>query len=615
MQKKTEKQITNTQNAGDVVRVVADGMKEVRKKLSKLSPKKHFENTGRVSGAVFLWLMEYAIRLVNGIAIDNFVLRATERGFKNKKKDGFAKRNPAFASHMLYYMIPLLTWLGVEIVDFAKERVQERKQKEEEEARKKAMSFDNFKINPNVSDEEWENQIDAIQPYVIAHLFLTEGYVQKMYYDNGTSGTKTIGTGFIIDDEVHRKFAKKILGRPIVNGLSVSVEEARALADAWTREMIYPKMKKAFNVPMDAKLFITLVVAAYNAGESTYSIKGNKGIPVRDAVNAGKTIEEVMNVFVRQYGKVRGTQWGGMRNKYSVCALYALGDISDDVILNCVAEAPYEINAILKQDSAYLSVYNPETMNEGDLLVYDGKGGNAKPVGVLRIPDIEDILQRPQHRKTKGTEQLKVRDYLTEQEVNTIMAGEIFDGSTIDYFSAQQLANSVKYEVSESDEINEIGEELYHKEQYKEAIQKFEEALNVNPENYIVYSNISLAYYKMGEPKKGARVIEQFIKSEYFDNAPDANKGYVYYNLALCYEKIGDSKSKRKQKFYKEANNAIERAQEYSGNSYDDFKNRINKKLKDDGKKIAFNSGVQQMHQKNAKQDIFLYGKETTFNA
>lgn len=615
MQKKTEKQITNTQNAGDVVRVVADGMKEARKKLSKLSPKKHFENTGRVSGAVLLWLMEYAMRLVNGIAIDNFVLRATERGFKNKKKDGFAKRNPAFASHMLYYMIPLLTWLGVEIVDFAKERVQERKQKEEEEARKKAMSFDNFKINPNVSDEEWEKQIDAIQPYVIAHLFLTEGYVQKMYYDNGTSGTKTIGTGFIIDDEVHRKFAKKILGRPIVNGLSVSVEEARILADAWTREMIYPKMKKAFNVPMDAKLFITLVVAAYNAGESTYSIKGNKGIPVRDAVNAGKTIEEVMNVFVRQYGKVRGTQWGGMRNKYSVCALYALGDISDEVILNCVAEAPYEINAILKQDSAYLSVYNPETMNEGDLLVYDGKGGNAKPVGVLRIPDIEDVLQRPQHRKTKGTEQLKVRDYLTEQEVNTIMAGEIFDGSTIDYFAAQQLANSVKYEVSDSDKINEIGEELYHKEQYKEAIQKFEEALNVNPENYIVYSNISLAYYKMGEPKKGARVIAQFIKSEYFDNAPDTNKGYVYYNLALCYEKIGDSKSKRKQKFYKEANNAIERAQEYSGNSYDDFKNRINKKLKDDGKKIAFNSGVQQMHQKNAKQDIFLYGKETTFNA
>lgn len=615
MQKKTEKQITNTQNAGDVVRVVADGMKEARKKLSKLSPKKHFENTGRVSGAVLLWLMEYAMRLVNGIAIDNFVLRATERGFKNKKKDGFAKRNPAFASHMLYYMIPLLTWMGVETVDFAKERIQERKQKEEEEARKKAMSFDNFKINPNVSDEEWEKQIDAIQPYVIAHLFLTEGYVQKMYYDNGTSGTKTIGTGFIIDDEVHRKFAKKILGRPIVNGLSVSVEEARILADAWTREMIYPKMKKAFNVPMDAKLFITLVVAAYNAGESTYSIKGNKGIPVRDAVNAGKTIEEVMNVFVRQYGKVRGTQWGGMRNKYSVCALYALGDISDEVILNCVAEAPYEINAILKQDSAYLSVYNPETMNEGDLLVYDGKGGNAKPVGVLRIPDIEDVLQRPQHRKTKGTEQLKVRDYLTEQEVNTIMAGEIFDGSTIDYFSAQQLANSVKYEVSESDEINEIGEELYHKEQYKEAIQKFEEALNVNPENYIVYSNISLAYYKMGEPKKGARVIEQFIKSEYFDNAPDANKGYVYYNLALCYEKIGDSKSKRKQKFYKVANDAIEKAQEYSGNSYDDFKNRINKKLKDDGKKIAFNSGVQQMHQKNAKQDIFLYGKETTFNA
>ena len=611
------KQQTRIEKIGNGPRLVADAFKTGRKKLVTLQPKKAkvLADTAKYSSVVSLWLMEYFTRLFNGVALDNPLLRAMERGLKNKKKAGFAKNNPALASYMLYYMIPVLMWMGNEIVDFTRDKIEDYKQKKEEKARKQAVSFDNFKINPNVSNEEWEKQINAIQPYVISHLFLTEGYVQKMYYDNGTSGTKTIGTGFILDDEVHRKFAKKILGRPIVNGLSVSVEEARALADAWTREMIYPKMKEAFNVPMDAKLFITLVVAAYNAGESTYSLKGNKGIPVRDAVNAGKTIEEIMNVFVRQYGKVRGTQWGGMPNKYSVCALYALGDISDDVILNCMAEAPYEIKAILKQDSAYLSVYNPETMNKGDLLVYDGKGGNARPVGVLRIPDIEDVLQRPQHKKTKGTEQLKVRDYLTEQEVNTILAGEIFDGSTIDYFAAQQLANSVKYEVSESDKINEIGEELYHKEQYKEAIQKFEEALKANPENYIVYSNISLAYYKMGEPKKGARVIEKFIKSEYFDNAPNANKGYVYYNLALCYEKIGDTENKRKQKFYKEANNAIERAQKYSGNSYNDLKNRINKKLTDDGKKIAFNSGIQQIRQKNAKQDIFLYGKETTFNA
>lgn len=611
------KQQTRIEKIGNGPRLVADAFKTGRKKLVTLQPKKAkvLADTAKYSGAVSLWLMEYFTRLFNGVALDNPLLRAMERGLKNKKKAGFAKNNPALASYMLYYMIPVLMWMGNEIVDFTMDKIEDYKQKKEEKARKKAMSFDNFKINPNVSNEEWEKQINAIQPYVISHLFLTEGYVQKMYYDNGTSGTKTIGTGFIIDDEVHRKFAKKILGRPIVNGLRVSVEEARALADAWTREKIYPKMKEAFNVPMDAKLFITLVVAAYNAGESTYSLKGNSGIPVRDAVNAGKTIEEIMNVFVRQYGKVRGTQWGGMSNKYSVCALYALGDISDDVILNCMAEAPYEISATLKQDSAYLSVYNPKTMNEGNLLVYDGKGGNAKPVGVVRIPNIEEVLQTPQYRKTKGTEQLKVRDYLTEQEVNTIMAGEIFDGSTIDYFAAQQLANSVKYEVSESDKINEIGEELYHKEQYKEAIQKFEEALEANPKNYIVYSNISLAYYKMNEPKNGARVIEKFIKSEYFDDAPDANKGYVYYNLALCYEKIGDSKSKRKQKFYKEANNAIERAQKYSGNSYNDLKNRINKKLTDDGKKTAFNSGIQQIRQKNAKQDIFLYGKETTFNA
>ena len=95
MKQNSARQITNTQKAGDAVRMVADGIKEARKKLSKLSPKKHFENAGRVSGAVLLWLMEYTMRIANGVVLDNFALRAMDRGFKNKKKDGFAKRNPA----------------------------------------------------------------------------------------------------------------------------------------------------------------------------------------------------------------------------------------------------------------------------------------------------------------------------------------------------------------------------------------------------------------------------------------------------------------------------------------------------------------------------------------
>lgn len=71
----TNKKKTKTQELGNAVRVVADAFMHGRKKVSKLSPGKHGQNTLRVSGAVLLALAETLTRLFNVVFVDNVALR------------------------------------------------------------------------------------------------------------------------------------------------------------------------------------------------------------------------------------------------------------------------------------------------------------------------------------------------------------------------------------------------------------------------------------------------------------------------------------------------------------------------------------------------------------
>ncbi|MBR5625704.1 MAG: hypothetical protein IKW67_02910 [Alphaproteobacteria bacterium] len=422
---------SRVKEAGKFLKKVAEKPKNLRegidvnkKELIELA-KENFRQFGKLSGAALLLAVEYLLRGMNGVFVSNSLLAAMEKKFKGKKK------NPVFTAYASYYFALMVAVAGADLTrddslikGMFKEEEGNKTENVAEVTEKEVVKIEDFSINPNLSDEEWNKQINAIHPYVLAHLFLTEGFIEKTYSDNGSRGTSTFGVGFTIDDPSHKNFAEKHLGRKLTKkDTKVTLEEAKKLTDSWLRERIYPNMKKAFDVPIDARMFVSFVVTAYNAGENTFTIDGNSGAPVRDAVNAGMAKEDIADLYVRQYGKIRKTRWGGMSNKYAICATYMLGDISDKVILNCIGEAPYTIENALKNNSEYLQVYDEDTMEPGRLLIYDGKGKKALPCGLVRLDNIEDLLMLEQNRITHGTKQLPVCEYISPEDVEIIKQG------------------------------------------------------------------------------------------------------------------------------------------------------------------------------------------------
>ncbi len=653
---------TFVQNRGDDVRLFADRIKKLRKAavgqqvpdtvrwneianvsqdkkgdrkleidLDKLGVwlKENAQQGKKWTRVSALWVSEYLTRAINKLMVDNGLLRGGEFAFEKgaklseniKNKEGkkigetfvsrIVKNRPWVFSYLMYYLIAT-TFVAGAVKEPVPEQDKEEVKKENVEKEtdsvpeKEQDKFENFVLNPNASEEEWQKQIDAVQPYVLSHIFSTEGYIKKAYFDVGaSSGTLTFGAGFTIADRQHRSFASKILGRKLGNGSEISIQETKILVDAWMREKVYPPMKKAFKKPLPARLFVGLAVAAYNAGESTYTLAGNSGVPVVEAVNAGKSIQEIVDVYVRAYGKQRGTQWGGMPNKYGVCALYMLGHISEKAILESIGEAPYTIEpfvaAVQKQDSSF----NKQNMVQGRLLVYDGNAKESKPIGVKYYDNLDGMLTKTKFRKTKGTVQLPVQEYFSTQEVKTMLAGNLFQGKTADFM--REFNKNVVIEQSESEKLNEEGEFLFVEGKYADAEKKFKAAIKADKNNYIVYSNLSILYYHMGRFDDGLKIVQSLINSDKMKSVPDEIKSYTYYNAALCREGLGDKAKtkKQKQEHYKLSEQNLKLSEKYSGTEHGMLKQRLKEKMNNLSAKkqvVAFNDGIKKMESKKILQ-------------
>lgn len=285
--------------------------------------------------------------------------------------------------------------------------------------------FDRMMIDPNGTDEQWADAIDAIQPYIIAQTFLHEEFIDHIYTDNGARGTKTLGAGLTIRSKENKQFVEDVLGRKVTKAMRITVQDAKRLTDEWFRRFVYPKMRRAINVPIPARAFVALAVAAYNAGASQYTVSSNRGYPVVQAINSGADMQQVMDIFVQQFAKKRNTKWGGIPNKYAVLAMFATDNISNETILNSVAGAPY----MLEQNIAAYQINNDMKgagFYPGRLVTYQ----NAKPgagVNGYFVPDsIEEMMLAADVHISKGTPQMAIKDYMTREEARVIANGGVF---------------------------------------------------------------------------------------------------------------------------------------------------------------------------------------------
>lgn len=572
------------------------------------------QRTGKLSGVSALWLAEYIVRGLNALFVDNALIRNMESASKNSAFTKFGTKYPWLKNYVLYYMmVGTMAVSGGQLAanGFSKDNDNDDKKENIYNPQDNQKKFEDFVLNPNANDAEWKKQIDAIQPYVVAHIFSTEGFIESAYYDNGSNrGTLTIGAGFTIKDELHRNFAAKILGRKVGNMARITKTEAKILTDAWLREMIYPKMRQEFKKPMSARVFVSLAVAAYNAGENIY-MNGNSGRPVVDAVNAGKSVEKIADAYVRAFGKIRGTGWGGMPNKYGVCTLYMQGKLSDNTILNSICEAPYGIEDFVRAAQKEDKKFDPEKMVLGRLLIYDGNNHSAKPNDVLKY-DVDNMLLSVKNRTTKGTKQVPVRDFFSNTELETMKQGLLFQTPVADFM--QEYEQQVIAQLSESEKLNEEGELLFFANKHDQAEKKFMQALEKDDRNYIVYSNLSILYYHKGEYQKGLEVVQKLISSEKIKSMPKEMKSYAYYNAALCREGLGNNAKTNKEKLehYNAAKENLKLSERFGDDTHGQLRSRLDEKIKNLSVRqvTAFHNSIKQIRQKNAKHDLLLYGTE-----
>ena len=118
------------------------------------------------------------------------------------------------------------------------------------------------------------------------------------------------------------------------------------------------------------------------------------------------------------------------------------------------------------------------------------------------------------------------------------------------------------------------------------------------PDNALLRNDLAATYNKLGRYNDAiaqAREVVQRIgdKSQY---------GAAQYNAGFAYEQLGNLQ-KALANYKLALANGNRRVQK-------DI-TRVSEKLKRAGnKKVAFNSGIKQIHQKNAKSDLLLYGQE-----
>ena len=577
------------------------------KKIKDTKPKTIGGKIARGAGVATAGMTQFLLWLAKYITLDNHITRGGEKLFSRvkvgKNKDGkdkkfpkFIKQNPNFTAIVSWWMLLASVYGGYKVgQDLSSEdsEIKTRVESVLQELRHHDGEIEDFKLDPNASAEDWNQQIDAIHPYVVAHIFSSEGFIADSYDDNGGKGTATVGAGFTIEDDIHIKFAERVLARPVSStDFHITKSEARLLADAWLREQVYPEMKKRFDKPLDYKLFTVLAVSAYNRGTNTFR-DGNRGAPVRRAINDGKSQDKITQEFLRAFGGTRSTKWGGLANKYAVCALYYDGTVKDTTILHAIAEAPYTLDKPVKKYQQEHEM--PSGYEKGRLLLY---GQDGRVNGIITPENINEMLLETKYRKTKGTIQEPVMVYLTPEEVDVITRGRKFESSPrkeIVHLTADDVQN--KQPVVKSDNYETLYENalaLYKAENYTQAASEYEKLVADYPDNALLRNDLAATYNRLGRYNDAIKQAQEVVrrigdKSRYA--AAQYNAGYAYEQLgnlqkALANYKLSVANGNKK------VNADVTRV-----------RNMLNQKTNDKAKRTAFNDAAIRIQAKqNTKQ-------------
>ncbi len=586
----------------------------------------------KVSGVGLLWIMEYLTRLLNVVLIDNLALRAMERGIGNKKirvagqgkgskvyagLSNAIKKNPAVASYVVYYamMVGVLIGGRALIQENDKDEPDAPKQEVKIEDKKEDVATETISTVGSVDLIESTADLQTISPEDVqfAKQALAEywpeiavGLTELETYRaspkrHGSESRETNGLGctwtYTYDSagRLHRK--ANALGQTKTRDKAGNYEQCK-------RHLLYetlPALKQATlnKQNIGAQQAVALVMAGYQRPADMKEI-------ARRISNA-QTVQQLVDAF-SYYPGAETWREGTLKRRWW-CAAYAIGVISAEDFLGLPRDAFSKININNVYRNGHF-LFGAET--------------------------IEYALNR-----ARMGEKSSVKTFLSDFDegkniLAQVSAGQV-ERTSLDLAVEQQTAQDVQIEGSMK-KLNDA-DKAFAAGKYQQAVDLYLAAIETDADNMEAYSSLALAYKKLGDENKSIQYYEKCVQAVKDGNARmNANKALLldrdvkassYYNAGLAREEMGKiyqgqgNVALARRNYDLAAKNyktALENAQmddlvDARKQTYQKAINRVQKSMQSlpqsgGKKKTAFNSGVQQLRQKNAKRDIFLYGKE-----
>lgn len=586
----------------------------------------------KVSGVGLLWIMEYLTRLLNVVLVDNVALRAMERGIGNKKTrvagqgkgskvyaglSNAIKKNPAVASYVVYYAMMVSVLIGGRALvqendkdepDAPKQEVK-IEDKKEDVATETISTVDSVDLIESTADLQTISPEDAqfakqalaeYWPEIAVGLTELETY-RASPKRHGSESRETNGLGctwtYTYDSagRLHRK--ANALGQTKTRDKAGNYEQCK-------RHLLYetlPALKQATlnKQNIGAQQAVALVMAGYQRPADMKEI-------ARRISNA-QTVQQLADAF-SYYPGAETWREGTLKRRWW-CAAYAIGVISAEDFLGLPRDAFSKININNVYRNGHF-LFGAET--------------------------IEYALNR-----ARMGEKSSVRKFLSDFDEGKNILAQVGAGqaerTSLDLAVEQQTAQDVQIEGSMK-KLNDA-DKAFAAGKYQQAVDLYLAAIETDADNMEAYSSLALAYKKLGDENKSIKYYEKCVQAVKDGNARmNANKALLldrdvkassYYNAGLAREEMGKiyqgqgNVALARRNYDLAAKNyktALENAQmddlgDARKQTYQKAINRVQQQMQSlpqsgGKKKTAFNSGVQQLRQKNAKRDIFLYGKE-----
>lgn len=623
----------------DIVNLPHRALGRATQEIMRTQPDKWYGKVAKGVGVTMTSLAQFLFWATKYITLDNHALRAGEKKLsnmrvkknkkgENKKLQEFIKQHPNLTSHVMYYMLIVAivggTKAGIEISDLLEEVKIENSIK-----RAQAGTY-----------AEFLEKMRPVLPYLVADLIAKEGVrvnAQGMHtpYLDG-QGVWTIGFGSTVlkDGTRVNKNTPPITTQQAYELACWHITEKETFFHLYCYDVVFDGVDVN-----SASELVALASATYNLGTNLIESpivneKRNRNYEDRFAE---------LNKLYKEYGNaITAEQVRAVFEKYPVEHMTPVGQVwlkgaNKEVVADSLGRFLKGGNGLKWRRWLEAQVLRggikPEVflkipvggMPEFFKIIGDERENwfvekNGKRfVNNKTLEKFNKWLENPVDRKGNkltGSRWKPAGDWLPQDVAEACRAGKCEVAVQPSFLDMVKRADKKRQEVKEEqvkiktyvlgyDELYADAVGAYRAGDYQLAADKYKKMIAQYPDNALLRNDLAATYNKLGKYtdaiKQASEVVQRIgDKSQY---------GAAQYNAGFAYEQLGNLQKALANYKLALANGNRKVQKDIT---------RVSEKLKQAGnKKVAFNSGakrvnseIKQIHQKNAKADLLLYGQE-----